>query len=443
MQKSSKNFRKTSVLVLVLLFSGFVLSLSSTPFLFVPTVFASSGKAMNSTWAYQMQNQQNTGYSPQNLINASNVGLLHQIWSTRLPSLAGTPVVVNGIIYVSGQVGCTKFTCNGDIFAVNETTGKSIWTDGAGNSTFNLQSIQFRVRAGVTIDHGNVFAGTWNNSVVSMNASTGAENWIATIAKNLTGNAIPYLGAEATPLVYNGEVILGETAGDGGPASRGVIQAFNETNGAHIWTFYTMPPSPINSTNQVGYQNSKGQNTWGTNGTSGDVIGGGAVWNVPAVDPKTGIIYFGTGNPSNIQTPLIGAPDSTYTQLYTDSVVALNSTSGKMVWYYQVVHTPYIDWDNGMPVQLFNTTISGVNTEVVGDGGKSGFYVALNAANGSLIWRTPVGIHLHDNVPVGNLTTNPTLIYPGDNGGVNTFSSFDPTTNMVYTIASNHPNSCT
>jgi hypothetical protein len=52
---------------------------------------------------------------------------------------------------------------------------------------------------------------------------------------------------------------------------------------------------------------------------------------------------------------------------------------------------------------------------------------------------------MNDNVSIMQLSTNatsPTIIYPGNSGGINTFSSFDPTTNMVYTIASNHGAAC-
>jgi outer membrane protein assembly factor BamB len=238
--------------------------------------------------------------------------------------------------------------------------------------------------------------------------------------------------------VYNGKVIIGENEGDGAtpsaPGARGVVQAFNESSGSRLWAFYSMPPSPINSTNQGFYKN-----TWGTNGTTGCMCGGGDVWNVPAVDPHTGIIYFGTGNPSPVSEPSVIAPDSAHTDLYTDSIIALYSNNGTMKWAYQVIPGSYLDHDNGMPVQLFNTTINGVPTEVVGDGGKAGYYVELNAATGKLIFKFAAGIHLNDNA---NATSTGIVVYPGDNGGINTFSSYNPLTNMIYTIASNRGNTC-
>ncbi|MFI5421950.1 MAG: hypothetical protein ACHQ1H_13360, partial [Nitrososphaerales archaeon] len=83
------------------------------------------------TWDFQMQNQQNTGYSNQTIVNASNVGTLGLRWSLHLGSsklggLSGTPVVFNDIIYV---------TSSSSIYAINESTGKIMWSDGPGNST--------------------------------------------------------------------------------------------------------------------------------------------------------------------------------------------------------------------------------------------------------------------------------------------------------------------
>lgn len=413
------------------LLSVAVLSLLLLSVAFTPITGAGQGKASstssassgtNAPWAYQMQNQQNTGYSPQTMINSSDVASLKLDWSTPIASLAGVPVIVKGVVYVEGT---------GSIKAVNETTGSVIWTDNRKDIGHSIKT-----RVGVTVARGTIFAGTTDNDLVSLNASTGALNWIVPIADNVTGSLRAYQGAEATPLVFDGKVIVGETLGDNG--ARGLLRAFSETNGSLLWTFYTVPPAPINATNQAGYTFPNGTITWGTNGTSGCECGGGAVWNVPAVDPHTGVIYFGTGNPWPFNS-IARSPNFTYCTLWSDSVIALNSTNGKVVWSYQEVCDDQYDLDLGMPVQLFNETINGVRTEVVGDGGKPGYYYEFNALNGSLIFRTKVGIHLNDyHTPPGFNGT----VYPSSNGGINTLSTYDPSTNMIYTEANNQPNKC-
>ena len=389
---------------------------------FSPASITSSA-VTNSPWAFQMQNQQNTGYSPQTVINSTSVANLNRLWFDSFGGLAGTPVVVGGIVYVDGGSFMT---------AVSESTGQLIWRDGPGGQT----GLTYHTRVGVTVDNGNVFAGTSDNQLVSLNALTGALNWNVSIVKDIVGSLANYTGPEATPLVFNHKVIIGETLGDNG--ARGVVRAFDETSGALLWTIYTVPPSPITATNQQGYLNPDGSLSWATNGTFGCICGGGAVWNVPAVDPQTGVIYFGTGNPFPTGTAAtIRSPSPKFSNLYSDSVLAVNSTNGNLVWYFQELPGDLKDHDQGMPIQLFTTTINGLPTEVVGAGGKAGYYYELDAKSGALIHKISVGIHLNE------LGTSPGIIYPGaGQGGINTFSSYNPTTNMIYTEANNNPDGC-
>jgi len=93
-----------------------------------------------------------------------------------------------------------------------------------------------------------------------------------------------------------------------------------------------------------------------------------------------------------------------------------------------------------MPVQLFNTTINGVPTKVVGAGGKDGYYYELNAANGNLIYKVKVGLHYNE---AASPTRQGVIVYPGGAGGeesgINSYSSYDLQTNMIYTMAYNLP----
>jgi len=192
-----------------------------------------------------------------------------------------------------------------------------------------------------------------------------------------------------------------------------------------------VPPDPITTTNQAFYKD-----TWGPCAT----CSGGDIWSVPALDPRTGIIYFGTRNPYPVFDPSQRSPNPSDTNLFTDSIIALNASSGQMEWYYQAVPGDVHDWDMGMPVQLFNTTVNGRTSEVVGAGGKNGYYYMLDAADGNLLYKVKVGIHLNANAlpkPEG------AVVYPGAFGGINTYSSYSPETNMIYTMAYNKPNNYT
>jgi len=382
---------------------------------------STSNVSIPGTWSSVGQNQQNTWYTPQNLINASNVANLQPLWSVQLGSTYGTPVVANGIVYV--VVGA--YPSPATIEALNEATGAVVWSLGPNSNP----SFRFSTNGGVNVDAGNLFAATIDGQLVSINALTGAVNWQVPYREGIVGNVGSYEGAQATPLVYNNEIILGEAGSDEG--ARGFLRAFSETDGSLLSTFYTTPPDPITQSNQAAYGNS-----WGVCSN----CSGGDVWNVPAVDPRTGIIYFQTGNPYPDSDSSQRSPNPTYTNLYTNSIIALDTSTWQMVWYYQCVPDDVHDWDRGMPVQLFNTTINGVPTEVVGAGGKDGYYDVLNAATGALAYKVQVGIHSNDNAPP---TPQGVIVYPGNDGGINSYSTYDNQTNMIYTMAYNEPENFT
>ena len=359
-------------------------------------------------WAFVGANQQNTFNAQQTIIQTSSFPLT-SLWNRTLPRIAGTPVISNGIMYVT--------SLNKRIYAIRESNGGRLWVT-------SPKTLPISARAGVAVDSGMVFAGTTTNDVVALNATTGVLIWSQSEVANIVGSPASYTGSQAAPLVYGGEVIIGDQVGDNG--ARGFLSAFNETNGNLIWTWYSVPPSPITtSTNQAAWGN-----TWGTNGTSGCICGGGSIWNMPAVDPTTGIIYFGTGNPWPNKDQIARTPNPSDINLYADCVVALNSKTGQLVWHYQEVPGDQHDYDQGMPVMLFSTTINGVLTQVVGAGGKNGYYYELNAATGALLYKTSIGVHS----PVG---TPWKVAFPNAFGGVDSFSSFDPTTNLIYTMAYN------
>ena len=378
--------------------------------------------AINSSWSFLGQNQQNTWYSPQTIINNDNVATLKQVWSINLPKIDGTPVISDGIVYVTSALDGSRYgEYVGSIYAINESTGKLIWQDGPGAQT----GLRFSTIAGIAVHNGNVFAATTDSYLVSLNANTGALNWKVPINAGLIVNPqATYVGPQGTPLVWDGKIIVSNVLGNS--VARGFVRAFSESSGSLLWTFYTVPPSPMTSTNQDFYKKTWGKCTY---------CGGGNNWNVPAVDPGTGIIYFGTGNPAPYFNASQRSPSREYLNLYANSVIALNVTNGQMIWYYQEVAGDVHDWDAGMPVQFFNTTINGVQTKAVGSAGKNGYYYLLNAATGALIWSAKLGIHLNEDKPP---TPQGQIVYPGSAGGSTTYYSYNPLTNSIYVMILNN-----
>jgi glucose dehydrogenase len=130
-----------------------------------------------------------------------------------------------------------------------------------------------------------------------------------------------------------------------------------------------------------------------------------------------GSVTFGTGNPYQSIGEAISHPSR---QLYTDSEVNLSAATGKLRWYYQAVPNDFNDHD--LQTSPITATVGGVPAIIAS--GKVGIVYAMNASTGSLLWKTPVGVHNgHDNdsalLLAHQLTIKvPYTVEPGPLGGV-------------------------
>jgi len=158
-------------------------------------------------------------------------------------------------------------------------------------------------------------------------------------------------------------------------------------------------------------------------------------------------MYVGTGNPG----PFPGTSQFPWgssrpgPDLYTDSIVKLDASTGQIKWYYQLVPHDLYDHDLQDPPIL--ATVGG--RHVVIAAGKGGIVIALDAETGKLLWKRPVGTHNgHDNDNLYALKGEysklklPETVYPGLLGGViapmatNGSTVFVPVVNHSVTITS-------
>src|SRR5207249_7100249 len=117
----------------------------------------------------------------------------------------------------------------------------------------------------------------------------------------------------------------------------------------------------------------------GTNSYAGAGPGWGGSW---ALDPSTGIAYVGTAQPS----PDWNATTRPGPNLWSDSVMAIDVTTGKLVWAFQTTAHDLWDWDCSWSVMLANATVNGQMTKVVYKACKNGYFYALDAATGNMLW---------------------------------------------------------
>jgi alcohol dehydrogenase (cytochrome c) len=309
-------------------------------------------------------------------IASTNVSQLKMAWTLPLQGKGAistdvaNPVIAHGIAYL--QDGASN------VIAVRYATGQVLWTHHYDSPDYGPN--------GVTLANGRIY-GITATGAFALDAQTGRQVWYNThlAASKATFNIAPQ--------VADGKVFVSSSLTAGG----GIIYALDAGTGATLWNFQTVA-DPI--------------------GQQLDTTAGGA-WDAVLIGPDHSI-YAGTGNPYLTQQEAQQTPSR---QLYTDSIVKLNQSTGKLEWYYQAFPDDFHDWDLQIS-PIYTATAAG--RHVVLAAGKGGFVFAFDAASGQLLWKTSVGIHNgHDDddqlALEGKLQlTPPYTLLPGEIGGVET-----------------------
>jgi len=306
-------------------------------------------------WILENGNIQSNRYSSLSQINGSNGSSLKLAWTTHLASPATpenniggkvNPIVYNGVMYV--QDGWARIT------AIDAASGKILWQfdPQVGLNTFAAGSAN-----SIGMGDGMIFTGAYG-TMYALNAQTGAQVWANQIANPVGGN-----GIDVSPVYYKGLVIVGTTGGDQGGSCFEV--GLDAKTGSVKWHYSNIPSNP----------KAFGWNTWPS---TRYFYGGGAVWDMPAVDPKYDLVYVGTGNPLPFNG-LINGPGAEYG---SDSVYALHALTGKFAWMFQEIHHDIWDYDS-METPLVETISSGgKQLDVVTHINKSGNDFILDAQTG-------------------------------------------------------------
>jgi outer membrane protein assembly factor BamB len=97
-------------------------------------------------------------------------------------------------------------------------------------------------------------------------------------------------------------------------------------------------------------------------------------------------------------------------------MLALDSNTGKLLWYNQVKPHDLFDLDFQCSPILTTAKINGKSTDIVIGSGKLGKVYAFDRKNGQIYWQTPVGQHKNDELT--ELPAGTTTVLPGPEGGV-------------------------
>jgi PQQ-dependent dehydrogenase (methanol/ethanol family) len=367
-------------------------------------------------------------FFPNAQINTRNVGRLHVAWMFQTDvtdTMEVSPVVVNGVMYVT--------TAFDHVYALDAKTGQQIWEYKHKMGPITTYCCGPNNR-GVAVLNDKVYIGTLDSKLVALDAKTGALKWAKDIADPEKGYA-----ETMAPVAVKGLVLIGTTGGEYG--IRGFVKAFDAESGDLKWTFNTTAEdskgvwATKDATGRDLHRDIEAEKAaYAKNGDPYKILGGG-VWQPPSVDLATNRVYFSVGNPS----PDLDGSNRPGDNLYTDSLVAVDLTTGKYICHFQYIPHDLWDLDAVSPTVIAEgVDLHGKPTKVVMQAGKTGHIYVNDAKDCSLIRFSEAMI------PQENMWTLPTKegarMLPGANGGVEWSPiATDPRTHTAFALNLHQP----
>src|SRR5271156_2657761 len=289
-------------------------------------------------------------YSSLSEITPANVSQLRVRWvyqssSTEVKRVTEfknetTPLVVGDTIFVTEPPAT--------VLALEAKTGRVIWEYQKPIDTYVPTCCGVQNR-GLAILNDTLFFGSLDGYLIAINANTGEAKWQIQVA-----NPSDKFSLSAAPLVVNDSVIVGVAGAEYG--IRGFLAAYDVTTGQQKWRFDTVP-----GPGEAGHE------TWQNDAWK---TGGGSTWVTGSYDPSLDLLYWGVGNPAPGMNGDVRPGDN----LFTDSVIALHGSSGKLAWYFQFTPHDEHDWDATQTPILADLPIRGVLRRVLCVANRNGFY---------------------------------------------------------------------
>src|SRR5438270_4464696 len=368
----------TAALISVLLLVA-TLSAQSKPDVHRSGQWRIAGQNLNNTWSQPAEHS----------IGPANVQNLKTKWVfTTGGDVSATPTVDGDAVYFPDW--------GGNLFAVKKNTGGLIWShkiseyDGVDGAVSRVspavdgnQVIIGDIQGGKTVHNGA--------NVISVDRESGTLQWMTRVDDH------PAAIITGSPVIFRGVVYIGVSSSEETLALeptypccsfRGSIVALDEKNGAMLWKTFDVPD----------------------NGGQTGGYSGGAIWQPPAIDPKRGTLFVGTGNnytaPADVEACQNATPTANCVAAddFFDTAFALDLKTGQIKWATRL--QGFDTWtvacirptgtNPNCPVPTsrdFDLGGSGPNLlgNIVGFGQKSGIFWALNPDNGDIVWSTPVG----------------------------------------------------
>ena len=407
MQRRSKRYRRLAGGALALVASAVMLGAAGVP--------------EPGNWPMVGHDAGSTRYSALNQITTANVGELKVAWIYHMkppgenphtaPAGAGGPWAHNGFHPSEDQplvVGDTMYvvTPYSRVVALDSATGQEKWVFPIPNGDQASMRGAAYWPGGAGFSPAIIF-GTRGGRLYSISAAGGQANSafgdhgvvnLKTPEVMTTGLNKSYV-LPSPPVIYKNLVITGAGPGEGpgglggglGPA--GDTRAWDAGTGKLVWVFHSVPRP-----------GETGHETWG--GDSWKDRSGVNVWGYMTVDVARGILYMPFGAPNNDRVGV----DRPGNDLFGTSLVAVNAATGKLLWYFQVVHHDIWDMDTQTPPMLFDVKRDGKTIPAVATVNKNALMFILDRVTGKPIFGVEERPVPKSNVP--GEQTSPTQPFP-------------------------------
>ncbi len=364
------------------------------------------------TWRRTYDDQ---GFSALKQINRGTVANLRVAWSWSLPNgpNEATPLLHDGVLFVHSY---------GDhVQALDAVTGDLLWE----YSRQLPKDARTSVKRNIAIYADKLLVPTSDVHMVALDVKTGKVVWDHEIGD------YKQMGITGGPLVAKGKVMQGT---QGRIAGGNFIVALDVQTGAEAWRFRVIPRP-----------GEPGGDSW--NGLPLEKRNGGSVWTAGSYDPDLDLVYFGIAQTYDTGPLLhpVNQPGVTNDGLYTDSTVALNPDTGKLVWHFQ--HQPNDQWDLDWAFerQIIRLPVNGETRTLAVTAGKQAIFDALDARTGQYVFSHDLGLQnlvTRIDPKTGAKSIDPKLMPGGKDpitvcphpGGAKSWipSSYNPDSKIVY-----------
>ena len=344
-------------------------------------------------------------YSPLTQVNTGNVSKLKLAWQYGIdvagvdnsPAnrvLSGTeavPIMVNGTLYAP--------TVHRSIVALDPETGRELWKYDLGKVAAPLRGVTYW--QGDKQSPTQILAGTSDGHLLAINAKTGKlvpGFGVEGVVDLRVGVAEKFPDAAyhmASPgIIYRNLIITGAQGKEDDPDGPAMdVRAWDLHSGKLVWTFHTIP-----------HPGEPGYETWPKDNWT--TAGSPANWGAATIDVQRGLVFLPIGQPA---AQYYGGARHGQ-NLYSSSIVALDASTGKLRWHFQLTHHDVWDYDAEASPTMMEVSHEGKKIPVVVAVSKPGLMFFLDRETGKSLYGAEEHPVAQSDIP--GEETSPTQPFP-------------------------------